>query len=117
MATYNKTELRTAALYEVGALAAGQTASAEDAALADARIQQVLEGLADKGLVYWDYDGEIPAPAFLPLANIVAATLAGPFGAIARKQELEAMAEEGRRELRRLKAPPYFHSPMRADYF
>lgn len=117
MATLTKAELRDDVLRELSALAAGQVASAEDAALVTARIQNVLEELDDDGLLTWDMDALIPAKSYQPLIALVAAGLAGTFGQQGRQQELDANAERARRRLRRQAALPFVRTTTTAEYF
>lgn len=117
MATRSKAELRDSVLQELNALPSGQVASAEDAALAEARIQEVLEELDEDKLLTWDMDSDIPAKAFLPMVAIVAFALMGAFGQQPRQAELERGDMMGRRKLRKQAALPFGRTTVQADYF
>ena len=118
MATYTRIQLRNAVLHELAVLDANEAPSAEDAVLADDRVQQTLELLADDGLIPFDLDADtVPARYFVPLVQVIAVTLLGPFGLTAQKQVREADEFKGMKALRRLKAKPYFGTPAQATYF
>lgn len=118
MATNTKSELRDDVLRELNALAAGQTAGAEDAALVESRIQNVLEMLDDEEVITWNIDSDdIPSLSYLPLIPLVAATLAGAFGQQARAAEFETKSERALRTLRRQAQLPYVPTTAQANYF
>ena len=118
MATYTRIELRNAVLHEIAVLDANEAPSAEDAVLADDRVQQTLELLADDGLIPFDLDGDsIPARYMVPLVQVIAVTLLGPFGLLEQKQAREMDEMKGMKSLRRLKQQPYFGTPAQADYY
>lgn len=120
MATYTREELRNAILSDLTVTDAAEAPTAADSVFVLARINQTLEMLASDsyGLIPFDIEGdEIPGPYFLPLAQIVAPTLALAYGKGDKMQTLKALAAEGLKELRRLKAKPYYGTTAPANYF
>lgn len=67
-----QSDLAKAVLQDLGVLAAGETASAEDNALVQERIGQVHEELVDNGLVSFTL-AAIPSKVMRPMSIIVAA--------------------------------------------
>lgn len=118
MATYTRIELRTQVMAELGMDDAIEAADAAEARVVNDRIQQVLEYLNDQGLIPFDLDSDaIPAPYMQAITPIVAARLVSTYGLSQRKALIEADAERGMRDLRRLKAQPYYGTPVQATYF
>lgn len=118
MATYTRAELRDAVLHELGVQDPAESPTAEDAKIADDRCQQQLEGLYEDGLIPFDLDSDaIPARYFIPLVRVIAEALVMPYGQQNRAQAMAVNAARGMRELRRLKAKPYYGTPAKADYF
>jgi hypothetical protein len=119
MATHTKAQLRDQVMYDLGILDAATAASAEDSVFVLARIQQEMERLLEYGLLPFDIDGDaIPAAYMVPLARVVAPTLCTAYGKQGDLGIFGPLADEGMRELRRLKAKPYFGSaPATAEYF
>lgn len=120
MATYTREELRNAILADLTITDAGEAPSAADAVFCESRVNQTLEMLASDSyaLLPFDIEGdEIPGPYFLPLAQIVAPTLALAYGKGDKLQTLKALAAEGLMELRRLKSKPYYGTTAPANYF
>ena len=76
-----KSELITETLQELGALGAGQTASAEDTAAVDARVQPLLDDLAARNVVYIGGSDAIDESVFSHLVQILAQLCAPKFGA------------------------------------
>ena len=76
MTDYSKQDLRNRVLHDLGVLDISESASAEDAELVDAIVQQSLEELEDENLVIFDsQQGEtvenIPGRCFSALADFV----------------------------------------------
>jgi hypothetical protein len=118
VATYTRADLRDQVLHDLGVLDAGEAAEAEDAEFVERRIQQVLEGLDHDGLIPFNLDGdEIPARYMVPLTQVIAPTLANAFGLGQRLADFAAIADAGMRQLRRLKAQPYYGAPTKATYY
>lgn len=117
MATRSKAELRDDVLRELNVLAAGQVASAEDAALVMDRIETVLDDLDDDSLVPWGVGNPIPGKAYLPLVSIVANTLVGAFGQQIRAGELSQNDTMARRRLRKQAALGYVSTVTQANYY
>lgn len=116
MATYTSEQLRDAVMTDLKVKDAYSALSSEDAVLAEQRIQQVLENLQSHGLLPFDIDGDvIPARYFLPLVHVVALELCLPYGV--DPAAYAQFAGEGRKELYRLKAGPYYGAVAPADYF
>jgi hypothetical protein len=80
MATKTRNDLVNQALRNLGVLAAGQTADAEDFQAADGHIDQVIASLSARDIVTVDDDDAIPAEWFDPLAVLVADDAAMEFG-------------------------------------
>lgn len=118
MATFTKTALRNDVLRELNVLPAGQTASAEDAALVEARIQATFDLLDDDGLLTWEVESDaIPSRSYLPLIPLVAVSLCGAYGQMARLGELQTRAAGALKTLRKQAALPYVHTVTPSDYF
>ena len=118
MATYTRIELRNAVLQDLAVIDANEAPSAEDAVLADDRVQQTLERLADDGLVPFDLDGDaIPARYFIPLVQVIGPSLCPSFGLLGELPVRIPLMDEGMKALRRLKAQPYFGTPATATYY
>lgn len=118
MATYTRIDLRTQVMAELGMDDSIAAADAAEAVFVNDRIQQVLEVLHDEGLIPFDLETDaIPAPYMVALTPVVAARLVSAYGLPQRKPLIEADAERGMRELRRLKARPYFGTPVAATYY
>lgn len=117
MATYTREQLRDGVLSEIRVLDAHEAASAEDSVLALARIDQMMEALADEteALLPFDIEGPIPGPYFIPLIQVIAPTLCQPFGKDPDK--FARGAEMGMRALRRLKSKPYYGAAAKATYY
>ena len=105
-------------MYDLGILDAAQAASAEDSVFVLDRIQQEMERLLEYGLLPFNIDGDaIPARYMVPLARVIAPALCTAYGRHGDMQLFLSLADEGMKELRRLKAQPYFGAPAKADYF
>ena len=70
MATITKATLRNRVLSNIGVLAAGETANAEDALLVEEKIDSVHAILLGKKLLQWDTNA-IPDYAILPMIAMV----------------------------------------------
>lgn len=117
MATYTRQELVRDVLLELGVLDANEAPEAEDYVTTDDRCQQKLEELYEDGLIPFDLDAEIPGRYHISIVRIVAETLYGQYGVTARAQEFRANAEEGVRQLRRLRSKPVSGNPTPATYY
>lgn len=114
-----QTELFNRALIKVGAVGSGQTASAEDVAIASAAIGPLLAELAALSVVYiatTDDESveEIPDEFFQGLATILAMDIAAEFG-------LPAPTDDARQNamnvLRRINAQRPTYETLEATYF
>jgi hypothetical protein len=100
---------------EATIIAAGETLSAEDNDYLNRRIASKLAFLLTEGLIPFDIEGTIPEAYMIPLARAIAGEIAPGFGMdVATAKSLE---QEGVRNLRRLKAKPYFGTPNKATYY
>lgn len=118
MATYTRADLRDAVLQELGVMDPAEAPDAESAKLADDRCQQQLEYLYDDGLIPFDLDSdEVPARYFIPLVRVISECLILPYGQQSRAEVMARNSERGMRDLRRLKAEPYYGTPAQAAYF
>ncbi len=118
MAVYSRNDLRNAVMFDLAILDANEAPSAEDSAFVLDRVQQTLEMLADDGLIPFDLDSDsIPAPYMVPLARVIAPTLALAYGKADKLSLYEALAESGMKALRRLKVKPYMGTPAAASYY
>jgi hypothetical protein len=118
MAIYSRNDLRNAVMYDLSIIDAGRAPEPQDAIFVNDKCQQVLEQLADDGLIPFDLDADaIPAPYMIPLARVIAPTLCTAYGLGAQLNTFEALATQGLKDLRRLKARPYYGTVAPADYF
>jgi len=117
MADWTKTQLADKTLEYLGVKAAGQSASAEDNALAQEVAQSVYEQLRKTGLAPFAISA-VPEWAQMQLKKIIAADLCGNFG-ISGQRRVEYMQDKmaGIRELA-VQCAGYKHPiPVRAKYF
>lgn len=119
MATYTRSQLVRHILDDLEVTDAMTPASAEDHALVLMRIAQEMERLRDdEGLIPFDIDGDaIPSPYMVPLARVIAPSLAGAFGKLGELDRLLALETRGMKALRRLKAQPHYGSAAPATYY
>lgn len=80
MTTKTRIDLVNQALSNLGLLAAGQVASAEDFDAMDAYVDPVIAELANRDLVTVDDDDAIPAEWFLSIATLLADKASNDFG-------------------------------------
>jgi hypothetical protein len=122
----SKADLSSAVLVELGVLDALHSASAEDAALVEARYDDKLEELRDKGLVYWTHTSrtseDIPSAVFRAITLIMAAEVAASFGqpqptVVDDNNQPVSAAVKGIRELRRHMAKGPSGEPTRAVFY
>lgn len=106
-------------LGRLGALAIGQTPSAEDDVLIKARLADKLDELEDEDLITFDIADGIPNKHFIPLSYLVAIELLDHFGCNAEiMQKVAAGAARADRTMRRQKQNGAYESaPARPDYF
>ena len=104
MATWTAAELRNAVLTRLGITQAGQSASAEDAAVVDTAYTSIYARLRRLGVATWG-KGSIEEGAQQPLSKYLASEVAPQFGfsgqALAEK---EKHGEDGWRELLQMSA-------------
>jgi hypothetical protein len=118
MATYTRAQLRNQVMEELGLIEASEAPDAGDATLVNARCQQKLEELAERGFIPFDLDSDaIPAKYMPALVKQIAPLLVGPFGLAARRGDIEAQAMQGMAELCRLRQADYIATPTQANYF
>ena len=109
----SREELVRRALRELGVPGAGQQPSAEDVRAVEQDIDTVLRSLAVRGVYLHGDTDAIDDEAFVPLAVLLAASVARQFGA-SRDPAAIAMAEQ---ELRVLRPAPVSDEPVKAWYF
>lgn len=80
MATKTQTDLVNQALSNLGLLAAGQVASAEDFDAMSKYVDPLIAELENRDLVTVDDPDEIPAEWFLSIATLLADAAANDFG-------------------------------------
>jgi hypothetical protein len=118
MATYTRAQLRNQVMEELGLIEAGETPEASDANLVNARCQQKLEELDERGLIPFDLDSDaIPARYMAALVKQIAPLVVGPFGLQGRREDIELQARQGMAELNRLRQADYVSAPTPATYF
>lgn len=110
-----KADVRNQALEELGVLAAGEDASAEDAVLVEARIDRLHEEYVDNGLVAFVLTS-IPAAAVDPFAILVAASCWRAYNGEEGLVQAEQKAGAARRRLARM-AQRSANETIAADYF
>lgn len=113
MATKTRAELVAKTLSNLGALAAGQTPSDEDASAVDDRVDTALATLSGKGVVSIMDDEAIPLELFDALADWLAEDAGSDFGrAKDPKKKLAAEAE-----IRKVVYGRPTREPLQVDYF
>jgi hypothetical protein len=110
----NRREVLHLAAEEAGVAAAGEALSAADFDFIGRRLDAKFAELAELGEVMFDLDAT-PQAYGLPLAQVVAGTLANGYGMDVA--QAKALADEGMKSLRRLKAQPYFGGVTPATYY
>lgn len=118
-------ELRDAALQEVGVLAAGEESEPADAALVTGWYLSLYNMLAQKGLVSWAYDEDIPPNCDRPVLWMLSHLICGAFDIkpekAAQLAQLGALdlpsPSLGERQLRSQMAADYVSWPATAEYF
>ena len=122
----SKAALATDVLRKLGYVAAVDTPSAEDSSLVEARYDDKLDELRDKGLVYWSHTNrtseDIPSAVFGALVNIMAEEVAAHFGAQVPtvtddNGQPVACGTKGLRDLRRHMAKGPSGNVTRATYY
>jgi len=118
-------ELYDAALQEIGVLAHGESASADDRLKVESLYAGLYDMLLTEGLVAWAATASVPEYAEIPLSQMLGALCVGPFGVTGpRAQQAlligglymtpQSIAE---RTLRRQLAKQYVSHPARPEYF
>lgn len=115
--SYDRETFVRQVLTDMGVVAAGETPSAEDAALIEQRTDQTFESLYEEGLLPFDIDGDIPARYMAPLAALVALEAYGAYGFFDRAMYFADRAGEGRKQLWRLRQKPVADIPTRATFY
>lgn len=106
-----KADLATRAMQKLGLLMPGESASSEDAALAQQKVQSVHDSLGARGLLRWTID-DIPVYAEEPYIIMAAALLAPEFG-VPNGPDFE----NGEFEIRRVIATPPTNDPVAFEAF
>lgn len=115
-----KADIRNRALKKLGQLAAGESASAEDAADVDAIYLSLFDELIQENLAVWGngVSDTIPEKFVEPLVRIVAARAAPEFDVKDISGVLpEVMEERAMARLRRMLAPDPSGRAVRMHYF
>src|ERR1044071_7428246 len=86
------------ALNKLGAIGAGQSPSAEDAALLAASVDPVMSDLASRGIYSWGDPDNLDDDAFEHLAEVLAVAVARDFGKEADETK-RLMAESRLRQI------------------
>lgn len=118
MTNRSKTDLRNEVLTDLGIIAAGETASGNDATIVDNAVQNLLEYLEDESLLIFSAgaastDSVIPARIFHALIDLVAFRVGRKFG---RPVEPEVW-QMGMQALRRSVLPGSDNTPVEVVYY
>lgn len=105
-------DLAKRALIEIGVLAAGEDASAEDQDLAETKFNAAHSSLGARGLLRWTLS-DIPAWAEEPLVQMTSSLLRRPFG----MPPDEAAWISGEAEIRRCIQVDWDAGPTQVEYF
>lgn len=117
MTAYTKAQLRDRVLQELGVLAVGETATAEDAALVETTIDDQHAMLEREIFLTWT-TATIPDTVIEPLTVVLAARLAGRYGLPAdRRQELLGLAAIAMGEVRTQVQAETDTAPVPAVYY
>ncbi len=111
--TKTRQELIARALHKLGAIGAGQSPSAEDAALVDNEIEPVMADWLARGIYAWGDPAQVEDDAFVHLADILANSVARDFGK-PQDETLRMMAES---RLRQLEMVVLSGQPQKVEYF
>lgn len=109
--TKTTTDLAEAVLKRLGVLAAGDTASAEDANDVKDYYADEFETLQTRDIAFWD-QATIPVSVFRPLTDYIAGKMAPDFG-----QARPDLQESGYRELLILASDPGMGGDVTGGYF
>lgn len=115
MATVTKAQLRTRVLEKLGVLAAGEAASAEDAAKVDEVIDDLHEQLVQEGIAAWT-TAAIPQGLAMAMTQWVARLAAPDFG-LANDEPIQIQGETGEKKVRQLAAAGDPAEPIEAVYY
>ncbi len=111
--TKTREDLVTRALSKLGAIGAGQTPSAEDAAVVDGVVEPVMDDLASRGIYSWGDPDELDDDAFEHLAQVLSVAVARDFGL--PSDEMARLAAESR--LRQLNPTVLSGQPQTTEYY
>lgn len=109
----SRQELIDRALLELGVLAAGQSASAEDVAVIDGAISPIMSDLATREIWVWGDPDQFDDDAFEHLGILLANARARPFGSQPDEQ-VRLLAES---RLKQLRLSVLSGAPQTAEYF
>lgn len=116
-----KTELSTAALRKLKAVAADETPSATDALFVENVYDDKLEEWRERDVAYWENTGravaEIPNIVFPTLVLLMANEVQGDFGQPQKMEDQVAREDVILRRLRRHTAMPSSGEPTDVEYF
>jgi len=119
------TELYTAALQEIGKVASGEVAEADDRDVVEQKYLSLYAMLEAKNLVDWGVSEEVPTYAEQPITYMLAFLCCQAFGVSGQKRQemgvlgaLDAPQPSiAERQLRKLAAKKYYYQPARTEYF
>lgn len=119
MATKTRNDLVNQALKNLGVLAAGQTASAEDFDAVDGHVDTTLAELDAEDIVTVDDDSDIPLELFEPIAVLLADNSAFEFGlpGVPASPERPNPLEDAKTLLRTRTRGKPTGQPLRVDFF
>jgi len=117
MTTYTAAEVRNRILRKLGVLAAGETASSEDAALVDTELADVHAELDGLSLVSWPLSA-VPGNLVAGYVNIVAEQVGAEFGiSLGKLQEMGISRERGIRHIRKQVSSGWSGEATEATYY
>lgn len=111
--TKSRQDLIERALEELGVIASGQDASAEDVAVIENEIDPVMSDLATRDIWQWGDSDEFDEDAFIHLAKLVAYSKARVFGVVPD----ETARLMGERRLRELNVTTLSGQRQTAEYY
>lgn len=118
-------DLKSAALKEIGKVAFDETAPAEEFSLAGEKYVQLHSILLDENLATWAVDEDIPDNCSVPVTWMLCNLLTGPMqcenDVVSKYLALGSIngnpISQGERQLRRILAADYVPQVQTAEYF
>ena len=113
-----RADLIKRALKNLGALPAGQVASAEDSASMDALIDPLLDSLNAREIVYVGDSESIPDEFFIPLGECLAFVASPEYGASLDPARLRSDGRpKAEDDLRHIQAAKPTYQTLKAEYY